>query len=318
MATTRARGTDRTAGAARRRGARANQRGADQGGPRQGGQRQRAEGPGSSGPGSIGSGGAGWAGDGWSGDGWTGGEWNGTDWTGVASDPLEAEAGVAAFLDALDAGAQWYTALLEIVSRWVTPDEVVDGVVQRYLIGGEAFDWALLAQRLVDAAGSRIPTEQAERMLFFNEPPRGETEEDFARAIGAPKYRAHLNFQYGVVVEEVLLLAAEEELHKARRIDGIRGLPADVEAYERVYGVPLEELRVHYRSETGQGLGEQAHRAEIQAFTYWCSQFRVRLGEPARVASDTRKAMSLLSRMHAQSARRRERQRDAEIVIDLG
>lgn len=233
------------------------------------------------------------------------------------AEPLDARAGVAAFLDALDAGAAWYPALLDVVARWVTPEEEVDGVVRRYLIRGEAFDWALLAQRLLEAAGDRVPADQAERMLFFNEPPGGETEEEFALALGDQKYRAHLNFQYGVVVEEVLLLAAEEELHKARPLDGVRGEPADVAAYERVYGVPLAELRARYRAETGRVLGERVGRAELQAFTYWCAQVRVQSGEPARVASDTRKAMSLLSRMHLQAARRREDRRDPERVVDL-
>ena len=157
------------------------------------------------------------------------------------------------FLDALERGEPWYPALLDVIARWVTPEEDADGVVYRYLIAGEAFDWLRLAERLIDAAGKAIPAAEAERLLFDGKPPRGydDSEEAFARAIGHEKHRAHLNFQYGVTVEEVLLLQAELELVKARNLEGPRGSPPDVAAYERVYGRTLAELQVEYRAETG-------------------------------------------------------------------
>ena len=216
--------------------------------------------------------------------------------------PLEADEGVRTFLEAIERGEPWYPALLDVIARWVTPEEEADGVVFRYLIGGEAFDWLRLAERLIDAAGEAIPAAEAERLLFERKPPRGydDSEEAFARAIGHEKHRAHLNFQYGVTVEEVLLLQAELELVKARNLDGPRSAQPDVAAYERVYGRTLAELQVEYRAETGDVLPQRALQWQLRAFTYWCSKFRFRLAEPARVASDTRKALALLSRMEAE------------------
>ncbi len=216
--------------------------------------------------------------------------------------PLEADEGVRSFLDAIERGEPWYPALLDVIARWVTPEEEADGVVYRYLIGGEAFDWLRLAERLIDAAGEAIPAAEAERLLFERKPPRGydDSAEAFARAIGHEKHRAHLNFQYGITVEEVLLLQAELELVKARNLDGPRSAQPDVAAYERVYGRTLAELQVEYRAETGDVLPQRALQSQLRAFTYWCSKFRFRLAEPARVASDTRKALALLSRMEAE------------------
>ena len=222
---------------------------------------------------------------------------------------LSAEEGVAAFLDALRAGDLWYPALLEVVARWVTPEETVGDATYRYLIGGEAFDWRRLAERLLDAAGDLVPADEAERLVFEGKPPIGEdpSEEAFARAIGREKYRAHLNFQYGVTVEEALLLQAEQDLQKARHLEGPRGEPADVAAYERVYSKTFAELTAEYRIETGASLGSNVSQAELAAFTYWCSKYRFRLAEPARVASDTRKALALLSRLEAARAPRERR-----------
>ena len=214
---------------------------------------------------------------------------------------LSAEEGVEAFLDGLRAGHLWYPVLLDVVARWVTPEETVGDATYRYLIGGEAFDWRRLAERLLDAAGDLVPADEAERLVFEGKPPIGEdpSEEAFARAIGREKYRAHLNFQYGVTVEEALLLQAEQDLHKARHLEGPRGEPADVAAYERVYSKTFAELAAEYRIETGASLGSNVSQAELAAFTYWCSKYRFRLAEPARVASDTRKALALLSRLEA-------------------
>ena len=223
--------------------------------------------------------------------------------------PLGAEEGVQAFLDALHAGEPWYPALLGVVARWVTPEETVGDATYRYLLGGEAFDWRRLAERLIDAGGDLVPPDESERLLFEGKPPVGEdpSEDAFARTIGREKYRAHLNFQYGVTVEEALLLHAEQDLHKARHLEGPRGEPSDVAAYERVYGKTFAELTAEYRAETGASLGSNVSQAELAAFTYWCSKYRFRLAEPARVASDTRKALALLSRLEAARAPRERR-----------
>ena len=219
------------------------------------------------------------------------------------SGPLEPDAGVATFLESIERGEPWYPTLLDVIGRWVAQEETVDGVHHRYLIAGEAFDWMRLAQRLLEGAGERVAADEAERLLLFGLPPDGSDDEDFARAIGPQKHSAHLNFQYGVVVEEALLLSAEQELQKAGALSGSQSELADIAAYERVYGKPFEELMGLYRADTGSAVGEEMSLGEMQTFTYWCSKFRFRMGEPARVASDTRKALALLSTMESGRAR---------------
>lgn len=216
--------------------------------------------------------------------------------------PLGPEEAREAFIAALKRGAPWYPALLDVVARWVAPTEDDDGVANTYLIAGEAFDWLHLAERLVEAAGRLVPRHEAERLLVHGEAPDGSDELAFARAIGPSKHRAHLNFQYGVVVEEALLLSAELELYKARPINGALEEPADVLAYERVYGRTLPELLQLYRADGGPHLAGRVRHADWQAFTYWCSKYRFKMGEPARVASDTRKALALLSRLRSEQA----------------
>ena len=216
---------------------------------------------------------------------------------------LSPEQAVEALRRSLERGVDWYAALLEVIARWTAPSEEIDGAVNTYLIAGEAFDWLLLAQRLLDEVGDLVPVDEAEQLLVHGIAPDGSGEAEFERAIGPAKHRAHLNFQYGVVVEELLLLAVELELVKSGSLSGA-GRPApDLEAFDYVYGKPLDELKLLYGYDIGEALGDRMSQSELQAFTYWLSKYRVSTGEPARVASDTKQAMAMMSRLEAGRAR---------------
>lgn len=217
--------------------------------------------------------------------------------------PLLPDQAVEAYRRALRRGDDWYDALLVIVARWVAPSEILEGVEQVYLVGGEAFDWLRLAQRLIDAAGDLVPPAESERLLIMGLAPRTETEEEFERAIGPAKYRAHLNFQYGVVIEELLMLATEQELLKAGGLTHYGRRNADIAAYEHVYGKPLEELKALYAQDEGREVTEEMDLSAMHAFTYWLSKYRLRFMEPARVASDTKKAMTMMARLEGNRAR---------------
>ncbi len=230
--------------------------------------------------------------------------------------PLNPPQAVTLFKRMLRGGDPWYPALLEIVSRWSAAEEEIDRIRYRYLIAGEAFDWLLLAERLIGEAGDDIPAWQVERLLVHGIPPDDSSEDDFARAVGPAKHSAHLNFQYGVTIEQLLLLSSELELQKVGRLAGAGQPEADVAAYNAVYGVSYLELAAIYSTETGVAFGERVSQSEFQAFTYWCSKYRLRMGEPARVASDTRKALALMSRLEAGRGRVSGATR-APVVIDL-
>ena len=57
-------------------------------------------------------------------------------------------------------GKHWFTALLEAMGRWKETEEKYGGRTFRYLIGGEAFDWLLLAQRLSSEIVREIPKKE--------------------------------------------------------------------------------------------------------------------------------------------------------------
>jgi hypothetical protein len=197
------------------------------------------------------------------------------------------------------AGEHWYLAVLKTMARWPQAEEVVDGRRYHYLIGGEAFDWLLLAERLVDELGSGIVgNEDRDNLLFHGHPPLEIEDEEFQSLIGTPKYQAYLNYLYGVVVEEALQLAVEEEVAKEGHAHVWSAGDREGETvYQRLYGESQATLLAEFLNEQGREPTDHFEMADYKEFTYWLFKYRVRRQEGARVASDTRKGLVALSRV---------------------
>lgn len=228
---------------------------------------------------------------------------------------------LAAYMTALDDGVPWFDAMMHAIAQWETPHEIIRDRQYRYLVGGEAFDWLLLAERLIEAAPAHVPPSEAERLLFAGHAPAdgsatGErmSDERLRDLIGDAKHRAHLNYLYGVTVEEALQYAVELEVSKERITVNIRDPRHDEAAvdpvYERIYGRPRADLLREFRDEARLLHGTHISLTELREFMYWLFKYRVRTCEPARVASDTRKALAQLSSMEA--AVRRSKRRAAD------
>jgi len=222
----------------------------------------------------------------------------------VRKEPTEAEQLLADLCQEVANGKPWFIALLQAIARWPLPEETVGKRHYRYLVGGEAFDWLLLAERLCETMSDLIPGEEHEALLFFGRLPLDLSEEEFRRLVGHAKYRAHLNYFYGVTLEEMLQLVFEEDVYKEQRSRVWENhLSLDEEAFGRLYGHPRQELLCQFRQEHGIGDGTTISLAEAKEFTYWLFKYRLRYCDPARVASDTRRALSMLRRLEPCRAR---------------
>ena len=166
--------------------------------------------------------------------------------------PGEARRIIAELKRTVAAGeTHWFFALMQAVREWPLPQETIGDRTYRYLVGGEAFDWLLLAERLCDEIEDLIPDEEREALLFYGQLPEDVDENDVERLLGA-KHRAHLNFVYGVRVEEALQLAVGNEVHKERfasRVWEKNGLPDD-EAFQRLYNATRAELFAEYHQKS--------------------------------------------------------------------
>lgn len=194
-------------------------------------------------------------------------------------------------------GKHWYLALLESIKLWKSAEETYRRRRYCYLIDGEAFDWLLLAERLSQEISDLIPEKERINLLFFDRPPIELTKEEFKRLIGAAKYRAYLNYLYGVLVEEALISAVVEEIRKEHRAAGWDKYDNVLDkAYKRVYGENQQLLFDSFRKEKKYSKQKTISLGMLKEFTYWLFKYRIKHCEKSRVASDTKKALMHMQR----------------------
>ena len=199
---------------------------------------------------------------------------------------------------AVRSGVPWTRALLEAVGLWTAPQEELQDRTYRYLIAGEALDWLTLAERLCPEIEDYIPPADLERLLFEGALPEDVTPEEFKDWMGGNKHRAYLNYWYGVVVEEALQQAVEDDVRKREKARCYPDHEEMVEeAFAHLYGKPRAELLKEFRQEPQIANHEPLSLADCKEFNYWLSKLRFNLWDPARVASDTRKGMRYLNRL---------------------
>ncbi|HXG36228.1 MAG TPA: hypothetical protein VNL15_04600 [Dehalococcoidia bacterium] len=198
-------------------------------------------------------------------------------------------------------GQHWFVALLEAIGRWRLPHEACDERDYRYLICGEAFDWLLLAERLCLEIEDLAPAKEQEDLLFHSRFPIELSESEFRRLLGAAKYRAHLNFVYGVLVEEALQVAVEQEVQKERRSSIWRNGHLEDEIFQHLYGATRRQMLERFAEERQISLNGSVSLGQLKEFTYWLFKHRVNHCDPARVASDTRKGLLALNRIQNRS-----------------
>ena len=213
-------------------------------------------------------------------------------WTGLAQQVPEA---LRHLKTAAQSGVDWHQALLEAVGLWTQPQEEYQGRHYQYLIQGEAFDWLVLAERLCAELDGVIPTVEKELLLFWGQLPEAVEPELFRDLLGVNKYRAYLNFWYGVVVEEALQLSVEEEVRKRHTSRGYSDTEEFIdEAFDHLYRANRSELLEEFRQQANIPRRRHLSLSEMKEFTYWLHKRRLKIWDPARVASDTKKGIRRL------------------------
>ncbi len=197
--------------------------------------------------------------------------------------------------DGIAEGRNWYVALLEAVRLWTSPEEDYQGRHYRYLVDNEAFDWLVLTERLCQELDGLVPEKDRINLLFFGMPPIELSKDQFKKLVGPSKYKAHLNYFYGILVERFLLLSVTEEIRKEKRVFGLNndnGV-AD-EAYDRIYGATQSALLRQFRKERHYPQLRSIRLSELNEFTYWLFKHRIKMHDKSCVASDTKKALTKL------------------------
>jgi hypothetical protein len=195
------------------------------------------------------------------------------------------------------AGKNWYISLLEAIKMWHSAEERYKGRRLVYLIDGEAFDWLELAERLSHEIMDSIPEDEMINLLFYDIPPLDLSKDEFHALIGSAKYKAYLNYTYGVLVEEALIETVVEEVRKEKRsLGSMKDDGVAERAYKRIYRETEEDLLKQFMKEKGYNRRRNISLGDIKEFMYWLFKYRVKNSDNSRVASDTKKALLFLQK----------------------
>lgn len=211
----------------------------------------------------------------------------------------------------------WQQNLLTTVAAWPKENERAYDETFHYFIGGEAFNWKRLAERIatqLNAEGqSSIPSEDIFDWL-------GDTgvfgrlgEEQFRRILGVDGWRAHLNYFYGVHIEQCLIAAIQSRIQKRRYGNGLP--PSDdssdraylglyEETEETLWDQFIDENSLRISDLIAESSEETRTIALDEEFTYWLFKRRIENTNAAQVADETRRALEMLSRINSAHEKR--------------
>ena len=106
----------------------------------------------------------------------------------ISEDKIENRDLVHIFQQSIISGNDWVRELLNTIKYWRVPEEIIGKFTYKYLLQKEAFDWKMLANRIINESRDLIPAKEAHELLFNNIIPNGYTSNEFKQAIGFDKY----------------------------------------------------------------------------------------------------------------------------------
>ena len=204
----------------------------------------------------------------------------------------------------------WRGHIFRAISRWRLPVEEIAEEEHVYFIAGEAFNWRRLAERLAWHVTLQLPEDVEVKMQRWLEDDHmfgGLEESEFRRLLGHDKWRAYLNYFYGVTLERCLLVHSGHRILKSRFGRGRR--PSDDmmdEAYVALYGEDESLLWAEFASGTGRGEDSGAARSVAldDEFTYWLFKRRISSMYQVHVAHEVKHGLEMLGRIESADKRR--------------
>ncbi|MBL01169.1 MAG: hypothetical protein CL774_01570 [Chloroflexi bacterium] len=188
---------------------------------------------------------------------------------------------------------KWKQLLFDVIRKWKLSNEKFSTNQINYLIGGEAFNWKTLAIRLASQSKNLSNNEEFWKWVNESDHNGDIPEKDLKDFLGYEKFRAHLSYFYGVIVEQALIASVEDSQIKKTISSGILSNKEEIKSvYNIIYGDSREHLwqifRMEYQIDI---LSTSFSVSDQESFVYWLFKLRLQNSDPARIASDTKQGL---------------------------
>ena len=216
-----------------------------------------------------------------------------------------------------DQPAEWQNAFIATIAAWPVENEIVYGETFHYFIGGEAFNWKRLAERIAtQIAVEQCESPRSDEIFDWIEKSGtfgGFSEQEFRRILGVDGWRAHLNHFYGVHIEQCLLAAVQSRIQKRRYS---KGMPpsddASDQAYVGLYEGTEHELWQIFKDENSERLSHLIDESDDgtrsialdEEFTYWLFKRRIENTNAPQVAAETQRGLDMMASINDADERR--------------
>ena len=204
---------------------------------------------------------------------------------------LLPEQGIILFHELLASGISMHEALLTVIGRWSAKEEIVNDIQFRYWVSGEAFNWELLARRLLLSTNEINSDSALDQLLTEPFVLPGGDQSMITHFFSPQKYKAHLNFLYGVMLEEVIINVNELSAAKEILSQLSHETPLDT-TYLNLYAHNYEDFIKLYQYENKLNFEEFSCLYDYQEFLYWSWKYRIRKSTPEKIAYDTQTGIS--------------------------
>ena len=195
--------------------------------------------------------------------------------------------------DSFDSDELLVETFMKIIGQWPLKSENFDNIEYQYWVNDEAFNWHLLASRLIFSITETTNKQILNELLHSTYLLPGSDQGKIINLFPPDKYRAHLNFIYGVVLEEVIICFNEMEKHK----DVINQFHAsDVinAVYLDLYGYNFSEFIRIYEFEKKIKLDKFDSLYSHYDFLYWSWKYRLKKSTPEKIAYDSQSGINFL------------------------
>ena len=193
----------------------------------------------------------------------------------------------------------WQKLLFDVIRDWGLSKEKFSTNQINYLIGGEAFNWKTLAVRIASQSKYLSKYEKFWNWIIESGSDGDIPEKELKDLLGYEKYRAHLSYFYGVIVEQALISSVEDSQVKKIISAGILSNEEEINSvYNIIYGDTREHLwqifRMEYQIDI---LNTSFTISDEESFIYWLFKLRLQNSDPARIASDTKQGLIKLQQI---------------------
>ena len=214
-----------------------------------------------------------------------------------SSNQLSLQKNINELNNNFDSNESLINTFLKIIGQWPLKSEIIKNIEYQYWINDEAFNWYLLASRIIASVKHQQNIKKLDHFLSTVYFLPGSDQRIIINLFPPDNYRAHLNFIYGDILEEVIICFNEIEknkdvLNQFNLADSINSVYLDL------YGISYTEFIRLYEFETKTKLDQFDTLYSYYNFLYWSWKYRLKKSTPEKIAHDSQSGINFLMNLN--------------------